>query len=73
MYIKDEYELYHKHLYIILIYTFYIINMMFKKFNYLIFLCFYSMWSSRQKIIIVNIYKDIISQSPNKKYVDIIN
>lgn len=29
--------------------------------------------SSRQKIMIVNIYKDIISKSPNKKYVDIIN
>uniref|UniRef100_A0A2S2P0V6 Uncharacterized protein n=1 Tax=Schizaphis graminum TaxID=13262 RepID=A0A2S2P0V6_SCHGA len=29
--------------------------------------------SSRQKIMVVNIYKDIISNTPDKKYVDIIN
>lgn len=29
--------------------------------------------SSRQKIMVINIYKDIISNTPDKKYVDIIN
>ncbi|CAI6364940.1 unnamed protein product [Macrosiphum euphorbiae] len=29
--------------------------------------------SSRQKIMVVNIYKDIISITPDKKYMDIIN